>query len=71
MLPNRDGLMLIVRGGKGSASMSATEWMGASQVIRSWYGSSTGSVSGVSAGSSIHASGKPSATSRYSRGSGS
>jgi hypothetical protein len=27
--------MFTVRGGKGSASMSPTEWIGASQVIRS------------------------------------
>ena len=34
MLPNRDGLKLSVRGGKGRPTMSATEWIGASQVIR-------------------------------------
>ena len=41
-LPNRDGLMFTILGGNGSASMSATEWIGASQVIRSRCGSSTG-----------------------------
>ncbi len=32
--------MLTIRGGNGSASMSAIEWIGASQVIRSWCSSS-------------------------------
>ena len=50
MLPNRDGLKLSVRGGKGRPTMSATEWIGASQVIRSRCGSRTGSVSLVQRG---------------------
>ena len=33
--PNRDGLELRHRGANGSASTSAHEWIGASQVIRS------------------------------------
>ena len=37
--------MLIVLGGNGNASMSATEWIGASQVMRSRCGSRTASVS--------------------------
>ncbi len=48
--------MLIVRGGHCSAWMSATEWIGASQVMRSRWESRTGSVSAVSLGSSIQAS---------------
>jgi hypothetical protein len=60
--PMRDGLTLIERGGKGSASMSGTPWIGASQVIRSRCGASAASASGtVRSGSSSHASGKPSA----------
>ena len=61
--------MLTMRGGNGSATMSATEWIGASQVMRSRWGSRMASVSGVSSGSSIQASGKPSATARYMAGS--
>src|SRR4051812_24440063 len=38
--------------------MSAMPWISASQVTRSCTGSMTGEVSSVSAGSSIHASGK-------------
>jgi hypothetical protein len=34
-LPKRDGLMFRIVGTKGSASMSPTEWMIASQLIRS------------------------------------
>ena len=56
--------MLTIRGGNGSDSMSPIEWIGASQVIRSRCGSRTGSVSGVSAGSSIHARGNASTTRR-------
>ena len=48
--PNRDGFTFTIRGGYGSASMSAIEWIGASQVKRSLCGSSTGRVSSVSAG---------------------
>ena len=44
--------------------MSATEWIGASQVIRSRYGSRTGPVPSFRSGSSIQADGKPSATMR-------
>ena len=50
--------------------MSATAWIGASQVTRSACGSRRGSVSSVSAGSSIQASGKASSTRRYRAGSG-
>ncbi len=50
--------MLTMRGGYGSASMSAIEWIGASQVMRSRWSASSSSVSGVSFGSSIQASGK-------------
>ena len=60
-MPKREGLTLSMRGGNGSASTSATEWIGESQVIRSWWAASTGAVSSVSAGSSIQASGSPSA----------
>ena len=49
--------------------MSSTEWMIASQVTRSRCGSRTSVVSSVSAGSSSHASGSPSATRRYIAGS--
>jgi hypothetical protein len=64
--PNRDGFTLSVRGGNGSASTSATEWIGASHVIRLRYGSSAAAASGSSSrfGSSIHASGNASAASR-------
>ena len=66
----RDGLMFTVLGGNGSASMSAIEWIGASQVMRSRWGSSTAAASGTDrSGSSIQASGRPSATMRYSSGS--
>ena len=41
-LPKRDGFTFTIRGGNGSASMSAIEWIGASQVKRSLCGSSTG-----------------------------
>ena len=34
-LPKRDGLTFTILGGNGSASMSAIEWIGASQVMRS------------------------------------
>ncbi len=44
--------------------MSATEWMGASQVMRSRYGSRTGPVPSFRSGSSIQALGNPSATIR-------
>ena len=37
-LPIRDGLTLMVSGRTASASMSAMLWIGASQVIRRWYG---------------------------------
>ena len=47
----------------------ATEWIGASHEMRSRWAASTASVSGVSAGSSIQASGNASATRRYSAGS--
>ena len=61
--PIRDGLMFTIRGGKGSASMSAIEWIGASQVIRSWSSASTAAVSGVTtSGSSSQASGNASTT---------
>ena len=56
--------MLIVRGGQGSAWMSATEWIGASQVTRERCARRTSSVSGVSFGSSIQASGNASTTRR-------
>src|SRR5438045_8696150 len=59
--------MLTIFGLNGSASMSAIEWIGASQVMRSRCGASTGSVSSVSAGSSIHASGKPPDPALYDR----
>ena len=59
-----------MRGRHGSASMSAIEWIGSSQVIRSRWGSSRSAVAGSSAGSSIHASGSPSITRRYRPGSG-
>ena len=61
--------MFTIFGRNGRDSMSSTEWIGASQVMRSRWGSSTGSVSGVRSGSSSQASGKPSATIRYSSGS--
>ena len=64
MEPKRDGFTFTVFGGHRSDSMSSTEWIGASQVTRSRCGSSTGVVSSVSAGSSSHASGSPSATLR-------
>ena len=41
--PNREGFTFTIRGGYGSASMSAIEWIGASQVKRSRCGSSTAS----------------------------
>ena len=44
--------------------MSATPWMGASQVMRSRWGRRIASVSSVSFGSSIQASGKASTTRR-------
>ena len=50
--------------------MSATEWITASQVTRSLCGSRTASVSGVSAGSSSHASGRPCHDSPVERGVG-
>ena len=50
--------MLTIFGGQGSASMSAIEWIGASQVSRSRTGSRIGRVSSVTSGSSIQASGK-------------
>ena len=56
--------MLTIRGGYGSATMSAIEWIGASQEKRSRCAASTASVSAVSAGSSIQASGNASATRR-------
>ena len=63
--PIRDGLMLTIRGANGSASMSSIEWIGASQVIRSWSPASTAAVSGVTtSGSSIQASGNASTTRR-------
>ena len=53
--------MFTVRGGdQGIASMSAMEWIGASQVTRSCTGSSSGRVSSVTSGSSSQASGKAS-----------
>ncbi len=61
--------MFSVRGLNGSASMSATEWIGASHVIRSWWAARIGSVSSVSLGSSIHASGNASTMRSYSAGS--
>ena len=63
--------MFTVFGGNGSASMSATEWIGASQVMRSRWGSSTGRrpPAPMRSGSSSQASGRPSATIRYSSGS--
>ena len=59
--PNRLGLTFTIFGAKGSASTSSTLWMLASQVMRSRWGRSAASVSGVSFGSSIHASGNASA----------
>ena len=59
--PKREGLTLTVFGGDhGIASMSAIEWIGASQVTRSETGSSSGRVSSVTSGSSSQASGKAS-----------
>ena len=52
--------MLTIRGGHGRASMSAIEWIGASQVTRSRTGSRIGRVSSVTSGSSSQASGKAS-----------
>ena len=59
--PKRLGLTFTIFGANGSASTSSTLWMFASQVMRSRWGSSAASVSGVSFGSSIHASGNASA----------
>src|ERR671914_1085261 len=67
--PTRDGLMLTMRGSHSSARMSSTEWIGASQVMRSRTGSSTGLVSSLMSGSSSQASGKASISFRYSSGS--
>ena len=64
--PIRDGLMLTIRGGKASASMSAIEWIGASQVSRSCSPASTAGglrVDDMSASSS-QASGNASTTRR-------
>ena len=52
--------MLTIFGGQGSASMSAIEWIGASQVSRSRTGSRIGRVSSLTSGSSSQASGKAS-----------
>ncbi len=61
----RDGLTLIVSGWNGSASMSATPWIGASQVIRLRCGRSASSAAAsVRSGSSSHASGNASAQRR-------
>ena len=40
--PKRDGLMLTIRGCHAIASTSSTEWIGASQVMRSLTGSRIG-----------------------------
>ena len=59
--PKREGLTLTVFGGdQGIASMSAIEWIGASQVTRSETGSRIGRVSSLTSGSSSQASGKAS-----------
>ena len=59
----RDGLMLTMRGANGSASMSAMEWIGASQVIRSCSSASAAAVPSVTtSGSSSQASGKAATT---------
>ena len=50
--------MTVFGGDHGIASMSAIEWIGASQVTRSETGSSSGRVSSVTSGSSSQASGK-------------
>ena len=60
----RDGFTFTVRGGHGSASMSSTEWMIASQVTRSRCGSRIGRVPSSSAGSSSQTPGNPSITRR-------
>ena len=52
--------MLTIFGAQGSASMSAIEWIGASQVRRSRTGSRIGRVSSLTSGSSSQASGKAS-----------
>ncbi len=62
--PAREGLTLIIFGGNGSAFTSSTVWMIASQVMRSCSAARIASVSEVSLGSSIHASGKASTTRR-------
>src|SRR5205085_12440741 len=69
MPPSRDGLMLTIRGANGRSSMSAIEWMLASHVMRSRWGSSSSSISGMSLGSSNQASGNASTTRSYSSGS--
>jgi hypothetical protein len=63
-LPKRDGLMFIQRGSTGSASMSASEWMGASKLSRSSAPDSASRHSPSSAASSITVSGKRSASIR-------
>ena len=52
--------MLTIFGGQGWSSMSATEWIRASQVTRSATGSRIGLVSSFTSGSSSHARGKAS-----------
>ena len=61
--------MLTIFGGQGWSSMSATEWIGASQVTRSATGSRIGLVSSLTSGSSSQASGNASISLRYSSGS--
>ena len=63
-------MRLTIRGANGSASMSAIEWMFASHVMRSRWGSSSSSISGVSFGSSIQASGNALDDARVERGVG-
>ena len=66
--PTREGLTFTIRGGNGSASMSATPWIGRVPGDPVVVAASTGSVSAVSAGSSIQASGNASATRGRARG---
>ncbi len=61
--------MLTIRGFQGRDSMSAIEWIGASQVIRSLTGSRIDRVSSLTSGSSSQASGKASISFEYSTGS--
>jgi hypothetical protein len=61
--------MLIARGRTSSRSTSASDHSVPSQVTRCMCGSSTGRVSGVIAGSSIHAPANARVTAAYRRGS--